>query len=115
MSQKKLFSFIFLGVVLTALIVPVAEAAIGFNTDPASVNINDTYRVLRNVINFLLGFAAVGATVFLIIGAFNWIGSGGSAERIQTGKTIIKDSIIGLLMIILAAVLVNTIIGLIGR
>ncbi len=115
MKKQKLFTTILASVVLLVLSAPTVFAAIGFNTNPATVNIYDFRKLLVNIINWLLGFAAVAATAIIIVGGYNWLASGGNSERIENGKKIITGGIIGLVMIILAAVLVNTIIAVLGK
>lgn len=120
MEMKKLLQLVLVGVVSLVLLMPVVYAADGglvpeSAKDPASVNIKDVRQTVVNVINWLLGFAAIAATGFLIFGGYMWMSSAGNAERIEDGKKIIIGAIIGLLMIILAAVVVNTIIGVFGK
>lgn len=117
MKKQKLFITILAGLVLCVLIAPVVFAAdgIGQNTDPAKVSVKDFESLLVNIINWLLGFAAVAATAIIVVGGYMLLSSRGNANDVEKGKEIIKGGIIGLVMIILAAVLVNTIIAVLGK
>lgn len=117
MKKQKLFTTILASLVLFVLSAPVTFAAIsiGSNTNPVTVNIGDFRNLLVHIINWLLGFAGVAATAIIIIGGYRWISSGGNAQGVEMGKKIIIGGIVGLVMIILAAVLVNTIIGTLGK
>lgn len=60
-------------------------------------------------IQVVLGVVGLLAVVFLIYGGFRYITAGSSEEGVESAKRIIKNSIIGLVVIILAFIIVITI------
>lgn len=62
-------------------------------------------------ISLLVGYAAI---IFLIYGGFKYILSAGEPGKVAMAKTIITNAIIGLVIAILATVIVNTILAVIG-
>ena len=113
MKKQKLFATILASGVLFVISTSNVFAAIVTNPNPN--DIGDFRKLLVNIINWLLGLTGVAATAIIIVGGYRWIASQGNSEGIEQGKKIIIGGIIGLIMIILAAVLVNTIIGVLGK
>lgn len=69
------------------------------------------FRIVLNVIEIvmrIIGFAAVG---FVIYGGFKYLTSAGSADRIASGKKVIQNALIGLLISIFSIAIVNLIAG----
>jgi len=60
-----------------------------------------------NVINALLVLAAIAAVVFMIIGGVRYISSQGDEDAVEQAKNTVIYAIIGVIVIILAAVIVN--------
>lgn len=79
---------------------------------PAEAKIN---AVIGNVINFIL-FASGGLAVLLLIFAgIQYITSLGNQERMDAAKKTIKQSLLGLLVVIFAYAIITNIIDLIFR
>lgn len=68
-------------------------------------------QVVINVIQWLLGLLGLVAVIMIIFGGFTWMTAGGNEERIEKAKKILKASIIGLIIILLAWAIVTFIIG----
>lgn len=66
------------------------------------------------IINILLTVAALVAAVFLIIGGIRYIASQGDEDQTEKAKNTILYAIIGLIVIGLAAAVVNFIVGAIS-
>jgi hypothetical protein len=64
------------------------------------------------VINILLGVAAAIAVIILIIGGLRYLISAGDSGQIEKAKHTIQYAIIGLIVIIFAFVIYNTVNGL---
>jgi FtsH-binding integral membrane protein len=64
--------------------------------------------VLGNAYNILLGLVGVVATIFIIIGAYQYLTAFGSDERAEAGKKTLTWAIIGLVVIILSGVVLNS-------
>ena len=61
------------------------------------------------ILQILLTIAGIVAVVFLVIGGFRYITSGGNEEAAETGKKTIINAIIGIVVIILSFVIVRVI------
>jgi len=75
----------------------------------------DLATILQNVINGLLGIAGVIAVVMLIIGGFRYAAAAGNEEAIEAAKKTITYAVIGLVIVALALLIVNTVITLIPK
>lgn len=67
------------------------------------------FTIVLNVIEIalrLVGFAAVG---FIIYGGFKYLTSAGSADRIASGRKIIQNAVIGLVISFFSVAIVNLI------
>ncbi len=69
--------------------------------------------LIRAIIRYLLYFCGMIAVVFLIYGGYQYITSAGNTEKAEKGRTILVDSIIGLLIIGLSYVIVTVVVNLI--
>lgn len=70
---------------------------------------NFIFTIVLNVIEIalrLVGFAAVG---FIIYGGFKYLTSAGSADRITSGRKIIQNALIGLVISFFSVAIVNLI------
>lgn len=59
------------------------------------------------LINYLLGFMGLIATIAIIIGGFYYLTSGGDDAGAEQGKNIIKYAAIGIIIILLSYAIVN--------
>jgi hypothetical protein len=70
------------------------------NGDPQLQSVSDALKVVGNVVQILI-FAAGGLAVFfVIVGAILWIASGGDPGRIKTGRDMMTNAVVGLLIVI---------------
>jgi hypothetical protein len=67
-----------------------------------------------NLITWGLGILGSIALLTFILGGFYWLTSGGVAERVQKGKTIIINSIIGMVIVFVAYTAVNFLLTTFG-
>lgn len=93
----------------SALALPALALAQGLNTvtppqGTAQANLVDAIIFLLNA---LLILAALGALIFLIVGGARYIGSQGDEDAAAAAKNTILFSILGLIVIGLAAAIVN--------
>jgi hypothetical protein len=82
----------------------------GLNCSPRTAN-----QLIRQVINWLLGITFGVAVLFLIIGGFQVIISGGNPEGQQKGKNTIINAVIGIVIIVLSYVIVNAIASFVSQ
>lgn len=70
--------------------------------------------LITKVINILLAVAFLVAVLFLIVGGFRYIMSAGNAETAEAGRNTIINSLIGIVVIILAYVIVRVVSNAVG-
>ena len=75
--------------------------------DPVKCTTDDLLKLVVNVINFLITISLVVATLFLVWGGFVFLTSGGSPERISSGKKTITAAIIGIVIVLASVFLIN--------
>ncbi|HLC75555.1 MAG TPA: pilin [Candidatus Peribacterales bacterium] len=68
---------------------------------------NQTRESVVRVINFALGFLALVAVVFVIVGGIRILTAGGNEENVTKGRKTIVYAIIGLVVIFFARVIVG--------
>lgn len=74
-------------------------------------NLGDTFGYLA-IPAFSVALLAV--VIYLLIGAFRWMNSGGNKENIQKGRDMITHAIIGLLLLIFMFLILQYLPGAIG-
>ncbi len=62
----------------------------------------DPKSAIVNIINIVLGFLGLIAVIIIIYGGFVWMMSGGESEKIDKAKKILKNGLIGLVIILLS-------------
>ncbi|MFC1633114.1 hypothetical protein ACFL1U_03195, partial [Patescibacteria group bacterium] len=77
-----------------------AQLQVGVN-DPGLAQGTDISVIIQRVLNWVLGIAGAFAVLFLVIGGFRYVVSAGNDAAIESAKSIIKSSIIGLVIIII--------------
>jgi len=75
----------------------------------------DLLVLLQNVLHFALTMAFLIVVIFAIYGGFRWIFSGGNEANIKAGQQIITNAIIGLVIILCAWLIVNTVFWLVAQ
>lgn len=70
--------------------------------------------VIARIINIAMLAAGLVAVIYLIIGGFRYVTSGGNAEAIEGAKATILNAIIGLIVIFISFLLVNYILSALG-
>jgi hypothetical protein len=81
---------------------PAGDLFINFNSN----NPND---VLLAIINLLLGIAGSVALLYLMIGGFMYITAGVNEDLSKRGKLYVRNSIIGLIIIVLSYTIVSVV------
>ena len=82
--------------------------------DPSNPSQDIVYLTLNNVLVIALDLAGIVATIYILIGAFNYFTAFGNEEKAETAKKTLTWAIIGLIVIILSAVIVNEIFKFLG-
>ncbi len=74
-----------------------------------------TSGLIYQIIRMLLLVAGALAVLFVIIGGYQYITSGGNEETAEKGKKTLVNAIIGIVVIILSFVIINVIVNQISR
>lgn len=75
----------------------------------------DLLVLAQNVLQFALKMAFLIVIGFVVYGGFRWIFSMGKEEYIKAGQQIITNAIIGLVIILTAWIIVNTVFWFIAQ
>lgn len=70
--------------------------------------------LVLDIVNWFLLFLGLVATGFLVYGGFLYVTSAGNDENINKAKKIIIYAAVGILIIVLAAVLVNALVDIVA-
>jgi hypothetical protein len=79
----------------------------GFKTEET----NGLAETIGRVIKAFLSFLGVTFLVYIVIGADKWMTSAGNSEQVSEARKMITNSIVGLIIVFLAYVLANFVIG----
>ncbi len=71
-------------------------------------------RIVAFIINAFFALAVIAALVYLLWGGLNWILSGGDKEKIDAARSRIIAAIIGLVLVVLAYVILNFVMVILG-
>lgn len=64
--------------------------------------------ILDNVIKLIFPLAGLVCVVFIIIGGYTWIASGGDPAKVKQAQGTLTWAIIGLVFILIAALIIST-------
>ena len=70
--------------------------------------------VLENVLKFVTGIIAVIAMIMIVVSGIMYIVSAGDDKRVETAKTMLTYSIVGLIVALLGYVIVSSIGHMLG-
>lgn len=70
--------------------------------------------LLLTFLNFFLGFLGIVAVIMVIYGGILYVTAAGNQENIDKGKKIIMYAVVGIVIILLAFALVNTLLSGLG-
>jgi len=107
-----LASFLLVGTVFAAGTPDVGTAQVG-----ANLNLGNTSPMVTvvKIIQVLLAFLGIGAVIIFIYAGFLWTTSGGSEEKINQAKKLIKNAVIGIIIILsswgITTYILNTVLG----
>lgn len=62
----------------------------------------DLKDTITSVINIVLGFLAIVATVAILVAGFKWMTAGGNEEKIESAKKLLTGAIIGLVIVLIS-------------
>ena len=73
------------------------------------------FGLIQLVMTWMLTFAGIIATIFLIIGGYQYITAAGNEEQSEKGKKTILSAIIGIVVVVLAITIVTIITNTLGQ
>ncbi|HVM90996.1 MAG TPA: pilin [Verrucomicrobiae bacterium] len=59
----------------------------------------DLYTIVGRVVNVVLGFLGIVLLFYFIYGGFRWMTAGGDEKQVGEAKTMIRNAVIGLVII----------------
>lgn len=71
----------------------------------------DLPTVIGNIVNVALGFIGILLLIYILWAGFLWMTAGGSEDNVKKAQTMIKNAIIGLLIVIAAFAISNFVLG----
>lgn len=74
----------------------------------------DLDELIKTGLNTAIIFAAVVAVAFLIFSGFRYMTAGGDASKVEEAQKGLANALIGLVIAIAAAIIVNFVLGLFG-
>jgi len=112
MKKLKKFAIVFTLMIVGLTMVsslPTALAAWGTGDQVLDIGNTETSArsLLTTMLNYFLGFLGFLAVVMVIYGGITYTASAGDEEAVGNAKNIIKNALIGLVVIMLSVVLVN--------
>lgn len=100
--MKKLFAYLLLvAPALVALPASAQNDIYGVNDlQNANLGTRDLRETIVGIINIVLGFLGILATLIILIGGFKWMTSQGSSDKVDEAKKMIGAGIVGLLIVL---------------
>jgi len=80
------------------------------NTDIPDCDLDQLLLMGQNIVNFLITAAFIITVLFIVIGAFRMIISGGNEKALSSAKANITSAIFGLVIVLVSWIVLNTII-----
>lgn len=71
----------------------------------------DLYVIVGRIINVVLGFLGIVLLFYFLYGGFKWMTSGGESEGVEEAKTMIRNAVIGLVIVMASYALSNFVLG----
>jgi hypothetical protein len=77
------------------------------NSAGISGGTTDLYTIVGRIINVVLGFLGIVLLFYFIYGGFRWMTAGGDDKQVTEAKTMIRNAVIGLVIIMASYALSN--------
>jgi len=107
----KNFYYLITSVFLLLPVVAFADFKSGLNTASSGAGFatnGDLATYITSAIKTIIGFVALLFIIMIITAGFRWMTAGGNKDSIEKAKTTIKNAIIGVVVVMLSYVIVNT-------
>lgn len=113
-TKYLLFTLIILVIVSTPFFVQARGLVPCGGEGESLCNICFLFKLLENVMSFLVNMVGIIATLFLVVGGIVLVVSGANKGLYETGKKIVTNTIIGTAIVIMAWIGINTILTIAG-
>lgn len=97
--MKKL---IFLGSAITSFLIPARALAVEIVVSPPAQGYKDIGKFITNIVTIAFSIAILIVLIMLIIGAFEWIVSGGDKENVAKARNRIINALVGIAILSIA-------------
>lgn len=67
--------------------------------------------LIGTIINVILGFLGIILLGYLLYAGFLWMTAGGESKKVDEAKTMIRNAIIGLILIVASVAISNFVVG----
>lgn len=71
----------------------------------------DLPQIIGRIINVVLGFLGIILLIYILYAGFLYMTAGGDTEKVKTAKDMIKNAIIGLIIVVAAFAISNFVLG----
>ncbi len=88
-----------------------AQADLGNIQGATGVGATDLPTLIGRIINAVLGILGLLLLIYLLYGGFLWMTSGGDEEGVKKAKIMIRNAIVGLVVIMAAVAISNFVIS----
>jgi amino acid transporter len=95
-------------IILLAFTNPAANLFVDFTTRGSG---NDFNSVIINIISWFLGVIGFVSIIYLIYGGFQMMLAGANPSMAESGKKTVRNSIIGLIIVILSYIIVTVVVN----
>jgi len=115
---SKIFNFLFINTILSIKFLNMARAAgippggkeaivggLRESATEAKLQPIEPMAMITDIMGYILGFLGIIIFINIIFAGYQWIMAGGNEETISKAKTRIKNSIIGLIIIVSAYII----------
>ncbi len=77
--------------------------------NPADCTVNSFIQTAINILQWILAVMSVAAFAYFIYGGFVFLTSAGSSQRVEKGKNILVNTVIGIILILSAFTIIRVI------
>ncbi|MFH1598401.1 MAG: Ig-like domain-containing protein [Patescibacteria group bacterium] len=124
-GRNKIFQGILAGLFLSSLILAGSYFVLPETSLAGSIDMtvggslgygpSDLLQTVVLIVRWALGLLALVAVIFIIYGGYLWLSSRGNEEQVMKAKRVLRDAVIGIVIVLLAWAIVTYIIGVVGN
>lgn len=92
----------------------VLNASINSNVNGIIAPNTSVGSIITFLVSFIIILAFLAALFYIVLGAFQWITSGGDKAKVDAARNHIIAAVIGLVVIALSFVIINVVISALG-